>query len=106
MSSARLPDSVAVPAGRVASGCVRVPPSKSVSNRYFNLTLLGGRPAVIENPLQAEDLALFSRALEQLGYSVAMAGGTLRLEPPETLAEQATIDCAGRCRQCCLVAGK
>ena len=93
MSSPRLPNSVAVPSGRVASGSVRVPPSKSVSHRYFNLTLLSGRSAVIENPLQAEDLALFSRALEQLGYSVAMRGGTLRLEPPQTLARQATIDC-------------
>ncbi len=93
MNSPRLPDSVAVPAGRVAGGTVRVPPSKSVSHRYFNLTLLSGRPAVIENPLQAEDLTLFSRALEQLGYSVAMRGRTLRLEPPLTLARQATIDC-------------
>ena len=81
MSASSLAGSIRIPSGRVARGCLRVPPSKSVSHRYFNLTLLAAAPAVIEHPLEAEDLTLFSRALEQLGFDLKRAGDVLDLTP-------------------------
>lgn len=76
-----------------AKGEIRVPPSKSVSHRYFNLSLLAGVETVIEHPLEAEDLALFSNALKQLGFEQSFEGDSLHLLPPESLSSEAEINC-------------
>lgn len=73
----------AIPAGRTASGRVTVPPSKSVTHRYFNLALLSGRPLTIDNPLWAEDTRLFAEALARLGFAVDARADRVRLEPGE-----------------------
>lgn len=75
-----------IPAGRTASGRVTVPPSKSVTHRYFNLALLSGRPLILENPLWAEDTRLFADALALLGFAVEARADRVRLTPVAPVA--------------------
>lgn len=72
----------AVPSGRTVSGRLEVPPSKSVTHRFFNLALLSGSPVVVDNPLDAEDTRLFREALRAAGFTVAEEGGSVALTPP------------------------
>ncbi len=83
---------VEVPCGRRVSGEVRVPPSKSVTNRVLNLALLAGGPLTVERPLVAEDTVAFLEALGALGVAAARAGDDLRLTPGPMPAG-AAIDC-------------
>jgi 3-phosphoshikimate 1-carboxyvinyltransferase len=93
-----------VPHGRPARGRLRVPPSKSLTHRYYNLALLTGRPLVIERPLDAEDTRLFLAALAATGRTVETAGERVTLGPdpaPPSAAgapgaaagEEVAIDC-------------
>ncbi len=80
-SFSRSTEGVAVPAGRRVAGRLRVPPSKSLTHRAFNLALLAGRPARLVRPLDAEDTRLFRAALERLGWRVEPHGDALELWP-------------------------
>ncbi|MFL6194950.1 MAG: 3-phosphoshikimate 1-carboxyvinyltransferase [Thermoanaerobaculia bacterium] len=81
-SKSTLPaEPVAVTSGRRARGRLRVPPSKSLSHRYFNLALLAGAPMVIERPLIAEDTGLFLEALRRCGFEVEAGEEEVRLTP-------------------------
>lgn len=71
-----------IPSGGVLRGRVTPPPSKSITHRALNLTLLSGRRAVIERPLFAEDTRLFLAALDVLGWSVERGARSVRLAPP------------------------
>lgn len=83
MSSSGRTEPRRIPAGRVARGRVVVPPSKSVSHRYLNLTLLAAEPLTLERPLLAEDTRLFLAALRASGFATELSsdGGAVRLEP-------------------------
>ncbi|HEX6898178.1 MAG TPA: 3-phosphoshikimate 1-carboxyvinyltransferase [Thermoanaerobaculia bacterium] len=83
----------AVPAGRRARGRVRVPSSKSMTHRYFNLALLSGSPAVIERPLQAEDTRLFMAALGRCGFRVEEGEDEVRLDPTGPPREEVEVFC-------------
>ncbi len=83
----------AVPAGRRARGRVRVPSSKSMTHRYFNLALLSGSPAVIERPLQAEDTRLFMAALGRCGFRVEEGEDEVRLDPTGPPSEEVEVFC-------------
>ncbi len=72
-----------MPSGRTAAGRLTAPGSKSVTQRYFNLALLGGLPLVVHRPLLSEDPRLFLGALEACGFGVEIAGGSVRLKPGE-----------------------
>ena len=52
------------------SARVRLPASKSVTNRALVLAALGDGPAVIANPLRARDTALAAGALRALGSEI------------------------------------
>jgi 3-phosphoshikimate 1-carboxyvinyltransferase len=82
----------AVPAGRRVAGELVVPPSKSVTQRYFNLALLARRPLRIVRPLVAADTRLFLAALERCGFAVAASPGAVRLTPGMP-PDGAEIDC-------------
>jgi 3-phosphoshikimate 1-carboxyvinyltransferase len=71
----------AVPAGRRVAGAVAAPPSKSVTQRYFNLALLARCPLRVERPLVAADTRLFLVALERCGFAVAASPEAVRLAP-------------------------
>ena len=71
----------AIPSGRRATGRLRPPPSKSLSNRYLNLALLAGRPLRIERLLAAEDTDVFLEAAVRLGWKVGRNGDEVDLSP-------------------------
>lgn len=75
---------------------VEPPGSKSISHRALNLALIGRQPAMIENLLEADDIAAFRAALVAMGWRVRSAAGSgLRVEPgQEDGAEDAVrLDC-------------
>jgi 3-phosphoshikimate 1-carboxyvinyltransferase len=75
-------------------GRLRVPSSKSLSHRYFNLAVLARSPITIENPLVAEDTRLFLEALPKLGFRVTEADNSdVHLEPAEPAGGETTIFC-------------
>lgn len=72
-----------VPADRRAAGSIRVPGSKSITQRYFCLALLGGSPLTLHGPLLSEDTRFFLAAMETLGFRVEVTEGrepVVRLE--------------------------
>lgn len=85
-----------VPSGRVLSGRLRVPPSKSYTLRYLDLALLAARPLEIRHPLEADDPERFLAALDAVGWSVERGNEVVRLVPPVRVVEEAAIDC-GEC---------
>ncbi len=72
-----------VPHGRVVSGRLAVPGSKSVTQRYFNLALVANLPLVVHRPLLSEDPRLFLAALEACGFRVEYFDGHVRFAPAE-----------------------
>jgi 3-phosphoshikimate 1-carboxyvinyltransferase len=92
-SSSKPSEPFVVPSGRRARGRVRVPPSKSLTHRYFNLALLSGSPMVIERPLFAEDTRLFLAALGRSGFQVAEGEDEVRLTPGAAPAGEVEIFC-------------
>jgi len=78
--------------GLTVSGSARVPGSKSASHRCLNLALLAGREIAIDNPLVAEDTALFRAALEALGWTVTDTADGWRLQPGSR-PDAASIHC-------------
>jgi 3-phosphoshikimate 1-carboxyvinyltransferase len=84
---------LAVPSGGRVRGRLRVPPSKSVTHRFFNLALLAGHRLVVERPLEAEDTSLFLAALAASGFSVERDGDEVRLEPGAPPAGETEIFC-------------
>lgn len=83
----------AVPGGRRAHGRLRVPSSKSLTHRYFNLALLSGAPMVVERPLFAEDTRLFLAALGRCGFRVEEGEDEVRLTPEERPPGEVEIFC-------------
>ncbi|HKI03556.1 MAG TPA: 3-phosphoshikimate 1-carboxyvinyltransferase [Thermoanaerobaculia bacterium] len=92
-SSSKPIEPFAVPSGRRARGRVRVPPSKSLTHRYFNLALLSGSPLVIERPLFAEDTRLFLAGLASSGFQVEEGEDEVRLTPGRTPEGEVEIFC-------------
>lgn len=84
----------AVPAGGRVSGRLRVPPSKSVTNRYLALSLLAHHPVLLHHPLDSEDIRCFAAALRSCGLGVSGVGSTsLEIVPRDPPPERAEIDC-------------
>ncbi len=76
-----------IPSGRRVAGSLTPPPSKSVTQRYFNLALLGGRQAEVARPLYSEDTRFFLGALADLGWKVEEQPDSVRLTPERTVAK-------------------
>lgn len=89
-------------------GRVRVPASKSVTQRYLALALVGRLSLRLEHPLDAEDPHLFQQALRVCGFRVDETEGAVTIEPPEAVAEPAqTLDifCGNGGTMCRLLTG-
>lgn len=83
-----------ITSGRRVRGSLEVPPSKSVSHRLLNLALLSGTEVEIDRLLEADDIRLFLRALEALGWRLERHGTIVRVIPPlGTPAGECRIDC-------------
>lgn len=83
---------VTIEANPVLSGEVVLPGSKSITQRYFNLALLGRLPLVVEQPLLSEDTLLFLAGLEACGFQVDRESDRVVLRP-EALPPQGEIFC-------------
>ncbi len=70
---------------------VRLPGSKSITNRALVLAALSGGPSVIENPLHARDTRLAAAALSVLGATVSNDGGTTWRITPGSPAPGTTL---------------
>lgn len=92
-SSSTSAERFSVPSGGRAHGRLRVPSSKSVTHRYFNLALLAGAPLVVERPLLAEDTLLFLEGLERVGFEVERGEDEVRLTPSGPPAGEVEIFC-------------
>jgi 3-phosphoshikimate 1-carboxyvinyltransferase len=66
---------------------VRLPGSKSMTNRALVLAALADGPGLIANPLRARDTLLMAGALTALGASVEDAPGGWRVSPGATSAD-------------------
>ncbi|MGB3687057.1 MAG: 3-phosphoshikimate 1-carboxyvinyltransferase [Ornithinimicrobium sp.] len=76
------------------SGSVRVPGSKSLTNRYLALAALADGPSLIRHPLSSRDTTLMRSALSNLGaqIDVDQEAHTWTVTPPKTLAPGTSID--------------
>ncbi len=62
---------------------VRVPGSKSLTNRFLLLSALAEGPCRLCNPLQSEDTAYMLAALDKLGVAVDQREGVWIVQPPQ-----------------------
>lgn len=78
---------------------LRIPGSKSLTNRELVLSALAAGPSVLRRPLVARDTELMTTALEQLGTSFEHLDATggfgddLRVVPAQRLEGGVSIDC-------------
>src|SRR5215470_5198397 len=61
---------------------LRLPGSKSITNRALVLAALSDSPSVIRGPLRARDTSLAVAALRVLGCSISDSGTDLTVSPP------------------------
>ena len=79
-------------AGRPVDAVVRVPGSKSVTNRALVLAALADSTTVLRGPLAARDTALMAAALRSMGTRVEDTGPDWTVRPG-ALHGPATVDC-------------
>ncbi|GGM80116.1 3-phosphoshikimate 1-carboxyvinyltransferase 1 [Longimycelium tulufanense] len=72
---------------------VRVPGSKSITNRALLLAALADGPAVLRTPLRSRDTELMARALRTLGVGVADGPAGAWSVAPGPLRGPAEVDC-------------
>ena len=70
-----------------------MPPSKSYSNRYLNLALVGRQEVLIEHLLEADDIEHFCTALELIGFVASRENGGVRVTPPGQSVVEGEISC-------------
>ena len=75
-----------VPSGRPVAGRLAVPGSKSITQRYLNLALLGGLPLIVRRPLVSDDTRLFAGGLRACGFRVEAERDASVLTPPTSIA--------------------
>ncbi len=72
---------------------VRIPGSKSETNRALVLAALASGPSTITNGLDARDTRLMRDGLRVLGVDIDDAGPTWRVTPPVAFVGGGTVDC-------------
>jgi 3-phosphoshikimate 1-carboxyvinyltransferase len=86
------------PAGPLAAR-VRLPGSKSLTNRELVLSALADGPSLLRRPLHSRDSMLMIEALRSLGVGIdevpgdGAYGPDLRVTPPSELSGSTSIDC-------------
>ena len=75
-------DFLAIPPAREMAGELRVPPSKSATNRVLLAAALTGEPLEIVGPLESDDTAALGRCLAAMGARIAPMRGGLRVRGP------------------------
>ncbi|MCW2812320.1 MAG: aroA [Friedmanniella sp.] len=72
---------------------VRIPGSKSETNRALVLAALASGSSVITGGLEARDTALMRQALRGLGVGIEESGHEWRITPPSRFLAGGTLDC-------------
>ena len=75
-------DFLVIPPAREMAGELRVPPSKSATNRVLLAAALTGEPLEISGPLESDDTAALRRCLAAMGARIAAAPGELTVRGP------------------------
>jgi len=75
-------DFLAIPPAREMAGEVRVPPSKSATNRVLLAAALTGEALEIAGPLESDDTAALRRCLAAMGAAIAEFPGGLSVRGP------------------------
>jgi 3-phosphoshikimate 1-carboxyvinyltransferase len=97
--SARAPatqDWLAPRAREPVRAVVRLPGSKSMTNRALVLAALSERPAEITGPLAARDTTLMADALRALGCRITETPGSWLVEPASAITPRRAGSCHGR----------
>jgi 3-phosphoshikimate 1-carboxyvinyltransferase len=89
-------DFLVLPRAARVEGAVRVPPSKSATNRALLLAALSAEPVEIVQPLESGDTAALAACLAAMGARVTKGPGSLRLRGPVAGSEasQTALDAA------------
>jgi 3-phosphoshikimate 1-carboxyvinyltransferase len=89
-------DFLAIPPAREMAGELRVPPSKSATNRVLLAAALSGAPLEIAGPLESDDTAALRRCLRAMGADIAAAPGGISVRGPLSggTREPAALDAA------------
>lgn len=75
------------------SARLRLPGSKSITNRALVLAALSSSPSVVRNPLKARDTTLATGALRAMGCGLTDSGTDLRVSPGSlSLGASASVD--------------
>ena len=80
MGVARSVDSLLLPRARCAQGTVKLPGSKSISNRTLLLAALAQGDTLLHGLLDADDVARMREALSALGLRIQVTGDAWRVE--------------------------
>lgn len=80
-------------AGAPVRATVRVPGSKSETNRALILAALADGPSTVEGGLLARDTELMMGALRNLGVRIEVQGDRWTITPPEKLHGSGVIEC-------------
>ncbi|HYK43287.1 MAG TPA: 3-phosphoshikimate 1-carboxyvinyltransferase, partial [Thermoanaerobaculia bacterium] len=82
---------LAFPPARRLEGALRVPASKSATNRALVLAALSGTPVTLRSPLESDDTRALSRCLAVMGARIDDVPEGLRVVGPLGLAPSAPI---------------
>ncbi|MCF2705972.1 3-phosphoshikimate 1-carboxyvinyltransferase [Arcanobacterium haemolyticum] len=74
---------------------IRIPGSKSLTNRYLVLAALGDQPSVIREPLVARDTVLMAKALEAMGMGMEFYDHELFIYPAPLHGATVEVGLAG-----------
>ncbi|MGA0985920.1 MAG: 3-phosphoshikimate 1-carboxyvinyltransferase, partial [Candidatus Nanopelagicales bacterium] len=74
------------------SGEIRIPGSKSQTNRAFVLAALANSESIIDNALIARDTELMLSAIEKLGAKITYRENRIFIEPGLTSESEISID--------------
>ena len=87
-------DFLAIPPAREMAGELRVPPSKSATNRVLLAAALAGEPLEIAGPLESDDTAALRRCLRAMGASIEAVPGGVRVRGPLSAGAPEALDAA------------
>jgi len=80
-----------IPVGRFIAE-IEAPPSKSISHRALIMAALSGRPCIVENILESDDVALTLNGLEKMGYLFQKRNRTVEFSGRQEKPGKASID--------------
>lgn len=92
MSSCDTSDWLAPRAPGPLRATVRLPGSKSLTNRYLVLAALASGPSLLHAPLRSRDTLLMAQALRSLGVGITDEGADWRVTPGD-LRGDVEVDC-------------